>query len=80
MRNVNSIFNKKELIEYMVEVNIFYKRHIERKDIYIIREQKQNVRVANNRFNFIFNLGLGFSMMSLSLSQICHMASLSVTN
>jgi len=38
MRNVNSIFNKEELIEYMVEVNIFYKRHIERKDIYMIRE------------------------------------------
>ena len=29
MRNVNSIFNKEELIEYMVEVNIFYKRHID---------------------------------------------------
>ena len=37
-RNVNSIFNKKRLIEYTVEVNIFYKGHKEKTEIDIIKE------------------------------------------
>jgi len=43
MRNVDSSFNKKELIEHMVEVNIYYQGHRERMEIDIIRRQKWSV-------------------------------------
>jgi len=43
MRNVDSIFNKKGLIEHIVEVNIFYKEHRKRMEINVIGEQKWNV-------------------------------------
>ena len=36
VRNMNSIFNKKGPIEYIVEVNIFYKGHRERTEINVI--------------------------------------------
>ena len=37
VRNVNRIFNKKELIEYTVEVNIYYQGYRERMEIDVIR-------------------------------------------
>ena len=37
VRNMNGSFNKKGLIEYMVEVNIYYQRHRERMEIDMIR-------------------------------------------
>ena len=40
IRNVNGFFNKKRLIEYIVEVNIYYQRYKERMEINVIREQK----------------------------------------
>jgi len=40
MRNINGIFNKEELIEYIVEVNIYYQRHKERIEIDVIAGQK----------------------------------------
>lgn len=40
IRNVNRMFNKEELIENTVEVNIHYQGHRERMKIDIIREQK----------------------------------------
>jgi len=40
MRNINGIFNKEELIEYIVEVNIYYQRHKERIEIDVIEGQK----------------------------------------
>ena len=43
MRNVDSSFNKKESIEHMVEVNIYYQGHRERMEIDIIRRQKWSV-------------------------------------
>ena len=39
IRNMNGTFNKKELIENTVKVNIFYKEH----EIDVISSQKQNV-------------------------------------
>jgi len=39
---MNSIFNKKELIEYTIEVNIFYKEHKKRTEINVIEEEKWN--------------------------------------
>jgi len=36
MRNINSIFNHKEPIEYIVEVELFYKGHKERIEIDMI--------------------------------------------
>ena len=36
-------FNKKEPIEYTVEVNIYYQKHRERTEINVIEEQKQKV-------------------------------------
>ena len=35
-------FNKKRLIEHMVEVNIYYQEYRERMEINVIREQKWN--------------------------------------
>ena len=43
MRNVDSSFNKEGLIEHMVEVNIYYQEHKEKKEINVIREQKWSV-------------------------------------
>ena len=40
MKNVNSSFNKEGLIEYMVEVNIYYQGHRKRLEIDVIRGQK----------------------------------------
>ena len=43
IRNVNSYFNKKGPIKYMVEVNIYYQGHKERTEIDVIGGQKQRV-------------------------------------
>ena len=43
VRNVNSIFNHKELIEHMVEVELFYRGHKERTEIDVIEGQKWSV-------------------------------------
>jgi len=40
MRNVDGTFNYEGLIEYIVEVELFYKRHKERTEIDVIRDQK----------------------------------------
>ena len=41
VRNVEGIFNKKELIEYRVKINIFYKEHKKRTKINMIREEQR---------------------------------------
>ena len=41
MRNVNGPFNKKGPIENTVEVNIYYKGHVERTEIDVIGGQKK---------------------------------------
>jgi len=43
VRNVDYIFNKKEPIEHMVKINIFYKKHRKRTEIDMIKEKKWNV-------------------------------------
>ena len=43
IRNVDSSFNKKGLIEYTVEVNIYYQQYKERMEIDVIGRQKQKV-------------------------------------
>ena len=40
VRNIDSLLNKEEPIEYMVEVNIYYQGHRERTEINVIGEQK----------------------------------------
>jgi len=40
IRNIDGMFNKKEPIEYIVEVNIYYQGHRKRMEIDVIREQK----------------------------------------
>ena len=40
VRNVDSLLNKEEPIEYMVEVNIYYQGHRERMEIDVIGGQK----------------------------------------
>jgi len=40
VRNVNGTFNKKRLIENMVEVNIYYQGHREKTEIDVIGRQK----------------------------------------
>ena len=36
IRNVNSIFNHEGLIEYIVEVELFYREHKKRTELYVI--------------------------------------------
>jgi len=43
IRNVNSILNYERLIEYTVEVELFYRGHKKRIKIDIIRDQKYSV-------------------------------------
>ena len=43
IRNVNSSFNKKKLIEHIVEVNIYYQRHREKIEIDVINGQKWSI-------------------------------------
>jgi len=43
VRNVDGSFNKEGPIENMVEVNIYYKEHVERTEIDVIGEQKWSV-------------------------------------
>ena len=43
MRNIDGSFNKEELIEYMIEVNIYYQGHRERTEINVIDRQKWSV-------------------------------------
>ena len=43
IRNMNGTFNKEELIEYIVETNIHYQRHMERIEINIMDRQKWKV-------------------------------------
>ena len=43
VRNMDGSFNKKGLIEHMVEVNIYFKKHWERTEINVIGEQKWTV-------------------------------------
>ena len=43
MKNIDSSFNKKEFIEYTVEVNIYYQGYRERTEINIIGKQKWKV-------------------------------------
>jgi len=43
VRNVDGSFNKEEPIENTVEVNIYYKGHVERTEIDVIGEQKWKV-------------------------------------
>ena len=43
VRNINSSFNKKRLIEHIVEVNIYYQKHRERTEIDVINGQKWSV-------------------------------------
>ena len=40
LRNMDGSLNKEGLIEYIVEVNIYYKGHRERREIDVIRGQK----------------------------------------
>lgn len=43
LRNIDGIFNYKEPIEYMVEVELFFKEHKEKISIDMIESQKQSV-------------------------------------
>jgi len=43
MRNIDGSFNKEELIEHMIEVNIYYQGHRERTEINVIDRQKWSV-------------------------------------
>ena len=43
VKNIDRTFNKKELIEYMMEVNIYYQRYREKMEIDVIKGQKWNI-------------------------------------
>ena len=47
VRNVDGMFNKEELIEHTVEVNIYYQGHRERMEIDMIEGQKWNIILQN---------------------------------
>ena len=43
MRNMDGMFNKKKIIGYTVEINIYYQRHREKTKINVIRDQKWSI-------------------------------------
>ena len=43
VRNMDGSLNKEELIEYIIEINIYYQKHSERTKINIIRGQKWSI-------------------------------------
>ena len=43
VRNIDGLFNKEGLIEYTIEVNIYYQEHIERTEIDVIGGQKWSI-------------------------------------
>ena len=43
IKNVDKFFNYKELIEYTVEIELFFKEYKKRIEIDIISKQKQNI-------------------------------------
>ena len=43
VRNIDSSFNKEGPIEYIVEVNIYYQKHREKTELYVIKCQKWSV-------------------------------------
>ena len=43
VRNVDEMFNKEGLIEYIMKINIYYQRYMERMEIDVIGKWKQNV-------------------------------------
>ena len=46
VRNINSTFNYKESIEYIVEIKLFYKEHKDKMEINIIGEQKWSITLG----------------------------------
>ena len=46
MRNIDSTFNYKESIEYIVEIKLFYKEHKDKMEINIIGEQKWSITLG----------------------------------
>ena len=49
VRNIDRIFNKKRLIEHIVEINIYYQRYRERTEIDVIRDLR-NVIACSLQF------------------------------
>jgi len=47
IKNIDKTFNKEELIEYTVKVDIYYQRYREKIEINIIEEQKWKVILGN---------------------------------
>jgi len=47
IKNIDKTFNKEELIEYTVKVDIYYQRYREKIEIDIIEEQKWKVILGN---------------------------------
>ena len=43
IRNIDSSFNKKRLVEHTMEVNIYYQGHRKKTEIDVIREQKWSI-------------------------------------
>ena len=46
VRNVDGMLNKEGLIENMVEVNLYYRGHVERTEIDVIGDQKWSVIIG----------------------------------
>jgi len=47
IKNIDKTFNKEELIEYTVKIDIYYQRYREKIEIDIIEEQKWKVILGN---------------------------------
>jgi len=57
IRNMNGTFNKEELIEYIVEINIYYQRYIERIEINVVKNKRSRLNIFLFSFlNFILFL------------------------
>ena len=68
MRNVNSYFNKKEPIEYIVEVNIYYQGHREIIEINVIEGQKQSVILGISLFIY-YNFEIDWRIRKVKITR-----------
>ena len=68
VRNIDSLFNKEELIEYTVEFNIYYQGHRERTEINVIKGQKW-IMILGMPWLVCYNLEINWKMEKVKITK-----------
>ena len=65
---MNDIFNYKELIEYIVEVELFYRKYKEKIEINMIKRQKQSVILRILQLKY-YNLEINWKTEKIKITR-----------